>query len=152
MAPKAAVKHKNCTHCEITDNWDDYDRLFHSAWQDVSIEPTRFIDWDTVRKLGFEVDLREMITELGLGHMDSSSYDLYPELVRQFMATVQVYYTNERVKSTNEDTLIFFIRGIRYMLPLLTLCKIYGFENYEYTCCIVPAFSGQSDFWELLAA
>lgn len=93
-----------------------------------------------------------MITELGFGQMGTSSYDLYPELVRQFMATVHVHYVHERAKIANEGTLAFFIRGISYRLPLTTLCEIYGFENPEYTCYAVPAFPGQSHFLGLLAA
>lgn len=38
------------------------------------------------------------------------------------------------------------------MLPLTTLCDIYGFENPEYSLCVVPSFPGQSHFWGLLAA
>ena len=50
-----------------------------------------------------------MIQELGLGSMATHSYDVYPKLVRQFMATVQVFYSNERAKRVNEGTLTFFI-------------------------------------------
>ena len=59
--------------------------------------------------MGLEEDLEQMIRELGLGSMATRSYDLYLELVKQFMATVQVYYSNERVKRDNEGTLTFFI-------------------------------------------
>ena len=83
--------------------------------------------------------------------MATRSYDLYHELVRQFMVTVQVYYSNERVNRVNEGTLNFFIKGIRYMIPLLTLCDIYGFQNREHSRCIVPAFLGQSEFCGHLA-
>ncbi|KAF2561398.1 hypothetical protein F2Q70_00016399 [Brassica cretica] len=54
---------------------------------------------------------------------------LYSELVRQFMATVKVYYASERAKKASEGVLTFFICGIRYRVPLLTLCTIYGFET-----------------------
>ena len=41
--------------------------------------------------------------------MATRFYDLYHKLVRQFMVTVQVYYSNERVKKVDEGTLNFFI-------------------------------------------
>ena len=107
--PRAAVRHRDCTHRAITEAWDDYDILFYSEWQKVIIEPTRFIDWATIRRLGLKEDLEEMIIGLGFGHMAIRSYDLYPELVRQFMAMVQVYYSHKRVKRANEGTLTFFI-------------------------------------------
>ena len=150
--PNEAFKHKNCTHRVITDNRDDYDNLFYNEWLKVIIKLTRFIDWATIWRLGLEGDLEEMILELGMGSMATRSYDLYPELVRQFTATVQVYYSNERVKRANEGTLTFFIRCIRYRIPLLTLYDIYGFQNPEYLRCIVSTFLGQSAFWGHLAS
>ena len=111
------------------DEWDDYDSLFYNEWLKVSIEPTRFIEWATKQRLGLETDLEEMITELGLGTMATHFYDLYPELVRQFMASVRVFYANDRLRRVSEGILTFIVRGIRYKIPLLTLCDIYGFQN-----------------------
>ena len=62
-----------------------------------------------------------MFVELGMGNMATNPHVLYPELVRQFIATVQVYYTRERARRASEGTLTFFIRGIRYKVPLMTL-------------------------------
>lgn len=55
--PRAAVKSTDCTHREIRNEWDDYDSLFYNEWQKVIIEPTRFIDWATIRRLGLKQDL-----------------------------------------------------------------------------------------------
>ena len=107
--PHTAVKDIKCTHREIKDEWDGYDSLFYNEWLKVSIEPTRFLDWATTRRLGLETDLVEMVRELGLRTMGTQTYDLYPELVRQFMASVQVYYANDRVRRTNEGILTFLI-------------------------------------------
>ena len=75
---------------------------------------------------------------------------LYPALVRQFMATVNVYYANEREKKASEGVMTFFIRSIRYRVPLLTLCIIYGFET-ERQHAIVPDFPGIRTFWSYIA-
>ncbi|KAF3565627.1 hypothetical protein DY000_02014572 [Brassica cretica] len=48
-----------------------------------------------------------MFVELGMGNMATNPHVLYPELVRQFMATVQVYYTCERAKIASEGSLTF---------------------------------------------
>ncbi|KAF2550071.1 hypothetical protein F2Q68_00034030 [Brassica cretica] len=66
-----------------------------------------------------------------MGNMATNPHVLYPDMVRQFMATVQVYYNRERVRRASEGTLTFFICGIRYRVPLMTLCTIYGFQNSE---------------------
>ena len=76
-----------------------------------------------------------------MGNMATNPQVLYPELVRQFMPTVNVYYANERAKRANEGVLAFYIRGIRYRVPLSTLCTIYTFEN-ERQLSILPDFAG----------
>ena len=81
-----------------------------------------------------------------MGNMATNPNVLYPGLVREFMASVNVYYAHESEKRANEGVLTFFIRGIRYRVLLSTLCTIYGFEN-ERQHAFVPEFAGISTFW-----
>ncbi|KAF3538185.1 hypothetical protein F2Q69_00022576 [Brassica cretica] len=127
----AAAKSSKCRNRAIEDTWDDYDNIFYNEWLKVSIEPTRFIDPDVIRLLGIRSDLEDMFVELGMGNMATNPKVLYPELVRQFMAMVNVYYANERAKRASEGILTFFIRGIHYRVPLSALSTIYGFQNTE---------------------
>ena len=90
--PRAAINSNECRHRPLSDNWDDFDSLFYNPWLGVSIEPTKFLDRRILKMLGIERDVQDMITQLGLGTMPSHAYDLYPDLVRQFMATVEVTY------------------------------------------------------------
>ncbi|KAF3558037.1 hypothetical protein F2Q69_00013801 [Brassica cretica] len=90
------ARSRDCTHRQFCYDWDDYDIVFYHAWQDVTIEPTRFIDWDFVRQVGIESDLKEMITELGLGHMATNTHDLSPDLCR--------YVTRGRVHARSPST------------------------------------------------
>ncbi|KAF3503464.1 hypothetical protein F2Q69_00043094 [Brassica cretica] len=62
------------------------------------------------------------------------------------MATVNVYYTNERAKRANMGILTSFIRGIRYTVPLSAISTIYGFQNGELQHAVVPGFAGRSTF------
>ena len=73
-----------------------------------------------IRSLGIRSDLEDMFMDLGMGNMATNPQVLYPELVRQSMATVKVYYCNERAKRASEGTLSFFICGIRYRVSLST--------------------------------
>lgn len=68
------------THRQLTDEWDDYDSMFYNAWLSVSIEPTRYIDWLLVKRLKIDRDLSDMLSELGLGTMPTTTHDLYPRL------------------------------------------------------------------------
>ena len=85
-----------------------------------------------------------------MGNFATHPQVLYPEVVRQFMATVNVYYANERAKKASEGVMTFFIRDIRYRVPLLTLCTIYGFET-ERQHAIVPDLPGIGTFWSHIA-
>ncbi|KAF2583141.1 hypothetical protein F2Q68_00004589 [Brassica cretica] len=125
---RKAAKSSECRNRAIENAWDDYDSIFYNVWLHVSIEPTRFIDPDVVRALGIRSDLEDLFVELGMGNFATHPQVLYPELVCQFMATVNVYYIHERAKKASEGVLTFFIRGIHYRVPLLTLCTIYGIQ------------------------
>ncbi|KAF3548161.1 hypothetical protein DY000_02007535 [Brassica cretica] len=113
-------------------------------------QPTRFVDPDVVRALGIRSDLEDLFGELGMGNFATHPQVLYPEVVRQFMATVNVYYANERANKASEGVMTFFICDIRYRVPLLTLCTIYGFET-ERQHAIVPDLPGIGTFWSHIA-
>ncbi|KAG7529619.1 Ribonuclease H-like superfamily [Arabidopsis suecica] len=49
-------------------------------------------------------------------------------LTRTFEPNTMVYYVIEKKRNAQEGALIFFIRGVRYSLPLRALCDIYGFD------------------------
>ncbi|KAF3506257.1 hypothetical protein F2Q69_00006547 [Brassica cretica] len=99
---RKAVKSLECRNREIQDAWDDYDSIFYNAWH--PIKPR------------------------GLVRRVAHPQVLYPELVRQFMETVNVYYAHERSKRASAGVLTFFIRGIRYRVLLLIICTIYGIQ------------------------
>ena len=63
-----------------------------------------------------------------------------------------VFYANDRVRRVSKGILTFIVQGIRYRLPLLTLCDIYGFQNRDRSRCIVPPFLRQSVLWGHLAS
>ena len=90
-----------------------------------------------------------MITQLGLGTMPSRAYDLYPDLVCQFMATVEVTYRTSSARVAGDGTLTFFARGTRYKITITELCRIYGFDESvaSYT---VPPFPHLERFWDIV--
>ncbi|KAF2532109.1 hypothetical protein F2Q70_00029036 [Brassica cretica] len=77
---RAAINSNECRHRPLSDKWDDFDGLFYNAWLGVSIEPTKFLDRRILKKLGIERDVKDMITQLGLGTMPSRAYDRVVEV------------------------------------------------------------------------
>ena len=88
-----------------------------------------------------------MIRELDLGSMTIRSYDLYPE--HGHSAGFLHIRESEESQRRSSD---FLHSRHQIQPPFTTLCDIYGFENPEYSRCVVPAFPGQSDFWGHLAS
>lgn len=59
---------------------------------------------------------------------------------------------NDVARRASEGTLTFFIRGIRYRIPLHTLCEIYWFKNPDRARTTDPPFPGLAQFWGHIAA
>ncbi|CAL9232059.1 unnamed protein product, partial [Arabidopsis halleri] len=97
--------------------------------------------------MGIEDTVLGMLGAIGLGMICTKQYDMFPELVRQFLATVRVGYDNERVKNAREGFISFFIRGVRYSLLLRELCEIYGFDGDAPHVVLPERFDGIQDFW-----
>ncbi|KAF3511772.1 hypothetical protein F2Q69_00007902 [Brassica cretica] len=90
-----------------------------------------------------------MITQLGLGTMATRAYDLHVDLVRQFLATVELTYSTSKARVTGDGTLNFFARGIQYRISIPELCRIYGFDEAA-SASKIPPFLGLDGFWEII--
>jgi len=62
--------------------------------------------------LQIEKSILGLLDDIGVGTIGFRQYDLYPELVRQFMASVRIYYVNDKKRDAQEGALIFFIHGV----------------------------------------
>ncbi|CAE5962923.1 unnamed protein product [Arabidopsis arenosa] len=131
-------------------DWDDYDTLFYNAWLGVVLKPTRVADMDLMRRMGIETTVLGMLEAIGLGTICTKQYDMFPELVRQFIATVRVGYEKENEKNARDGFLSFFIRGVRYSLPLSELAEIYGFDGEVPRVALPDRFDGIKNFWSYI--
>ncbi|KAL1193557.1 hypothetical protein V5N11_025754 [Cardamine amara subsp. amara] len=102
--PKMVAASDECVYRNIAEVWDDYDTLFYNAWLGVEILPTRLADGCAVRRMAIKDDVTKLLTKIGLGTIATTHYELFPDLVRQFLATVRVFYENEIVKNAQEGT------------------------------------------------
>ncbi|KAL1197957.1 hypothetical protein V5N11_013645 [Cardamine amara subsp. amara] len=148
---KTVAASDECVYRDIAEDWDDYDTMFYNSWLGVEILPTRLADSCAVRRMSIKDDVTKLLTKIGLGTIATTHYELFPDLVRQFLATVYVYYKNEMVRNAQEGTLTFLIRGVRYMLALRDLCELYGFDP-DLTGVALPAqFFDANVFWSYFA-
>ena len=52
------------------------------------------MDSVAMRRMQIKDECQLALQKIGLGTMCTKHYEVYPELERQFMATVQLYYTS----------------------------------------------------------
>jgi len=78
----------------------------------VEILPNWFADFGLMQRLRIEKLVLGLLDDIGLGTICCRQYDLYPELVKQFMPSVRISYLHDRKRNAQEGALIFFIRGV----------------------------------------
>lgn len=79
--------------------------------------------------MGIKDDVLMVLRRIGLGTLATKQYDLFPDLVRQFLASCRVYYANEREKIAQQEVLTFMLKGSRYHILIPNLCGIYGLKK-----------------------
>ena len=74
----------------------------YNAWMSVEIWPTPVAHFSLMHRLMIEKYILRLLDDIGLGTICLRQYDLYHELVRQFMASIRVYYVNDMKGNAKE--------------------------------------------------
>lgn len=96
--------------------------------------PTKFICAQALRRMGIAEDVHATLTRIGLGMFASTTYHLYPELVRQFLASAEPKYEHPAHPIASEGTLTYFSSGILYEISIPDFCDLYGFDKNRESC------------------
>ncbi|KAL0702214.1 hypothetical protein Bca4012_058336 [Brassica carinata] len=123
--PARIAKSSEVLNRPISTDRDVYDSLFYNAWLGVEIAPTRFIDPATLKRLGIDKNVGEMMEQLGLGNITSNPAGPLP-LPHQ---TVHGH-------------------GIRYSVSVSDLCN--GFQYPTATASDTLAFPSYPDLWSII--
>ncbi|KFK22156.1 hypothetical protein AALP_AAs45426U000100 [Arabis alpina] len=134
----------------ISETWDEYDMLLYNEWLGVTLKPTQVADEKTMRDLGIHDDVRRFLARAGLGNIVIRQHKLLPDLVKQFLASVRVYY-EDGVETTQTGTLTFMAKGVQYRVSFLDLCQIYGFQLHRTATSLPTTFADMKTFWNLFA-
>ncbi|KFK32139.1 hypothetical protein AALP_AA6G203200 [Arabis alpina] len=112
--------------------------------------PTRVADEKTMKDLEIHDDVTRFLARARLGNIALKQHKLLPDLVKQFFASVRIYY-EEGVETAQTGTLTFMAKGVRYRVSFMDLCQIYGFQLHCTATSLPTTFADMSSFWNLFA-
>ncbi|KFK22224.1 hypothetical protein AALP_AAs59482U000100 [Arabis alpina] len=134
----------------ISETWDKYDTLLYNEWRGVTLKPTRVADEKVLIDFGIYDEVRRFLARAGLGHIAIRQHRLHPDLVRQFFASVRVYY-DDGVETAQTGHLTFMAKGVRYRVSFLDICQIFGFQLHRTATTLPTTFVDMRTFWNLFA-
>ncbi|KAF2586515.1 hypothetical protein F2Q70_00035083 [Brassica cretica] len=75
--------------------WSDYHCILYNGLQRMTLKPTKFICEYTTKELGIMRDVKKMWKNIGLGTLGYNPQPIYPDLVIQFLSSVELHYKSE---------------------------------------------------------
>ncbi|WZZ26918.1 hypothetical protein YC2023_010319 [Brassica napus] len=114
------------------------------------LKPTKFICDYTTKELGIVRDVKKMWKNMGLGTLGYNPQPLYPDLVIQFLSSVELHYKSEVNKVASKGKLTFLCRGLLYEMSIHELCILFGFET-RHEACSLPKFPCAYLLWSKIA-
>ena len=93
-------------NCE---GWNKETASQYSALLKVEILPTRFCHAETLVELGINEDVFETLQAMGIAPLCYAMHELYPDLVRQVLATATITYEDCAAPSYANCSLSFML-------------------------------------------
>ncbi|KAF3510186.1 hypothetical protein F2Q69_00007270 [Brassica cretica] len=135
-------------NCE---GWDKETASRYSTLLKAEILPTRFCHAETLVELGFDEDVFEMLQAMGIAPLCYATHELYPDLVRQVLATATISYEVFSAPSYANCSFSFMADGEYYSLSLEKLNEIYEIANEPRGVAVVKKFAPSNTFWDFIA-
>ncbi|KAF3567636.1 hypothetical protein DY000_02013876 [Brassica cretica] len=102
--------------------------------------------------LGLHEDLHAVLQVLGIADLCHRTHPLYPDLVRQVLATAELTFKRPSFPIFEEASFTFFASGVKHSISLETLTEIYEISE-EYTQTSFPRkFIPEQAFWKFIAS
>ncbi|KAF2553541.1 hypothetical protein F2Q68_00035218 [Brassica cretica] len=112
----------------LTFNWEGWDKESAQRYN-TEILPTRFGHNETLAALGLDTDVFETLNAMGIAPQCYLTHKLYPDLVRQALATAQIGYDNPQAPTYENCSFSFMADGKFCSLSLDQLNEIYEISD-----------------------
>ncbi|KAG2304606.1 hypothetical protein Bca52824_033257 [Brassica carinata] len=130
--------------------WSDYHCILYNGLLRMTFKPTKFICDYTTKEIGIVRDVKKMWKNMGLGTLGYNPEPMYPELVIQFLSSVELHYKSEEDKVASEGKLTFLSSGVLYEMSIHELCTLFRFET-KHEACSLPKFPCAYLLWDKIA-
>ncbi|KAF3507548.1 hypothetical protein F2Q69_00005746 [Brassica cretica] len=135
-------------NCE---GWDKETASRYNALLKVEILPTRFCHAETLVELGIDEDVFETLQAMKIAPLCYATHKLYPDLVRQVLATATISCEDCSTPSYANCPFSFMVDGEYCSLSLDKLNEIYEIANEPRGVAVAKKFAPSNTFWELIA-
>ncbi|XP_033134221.1 uncharacterized protein LOC117127703 [Brassica rapa] len=135
-------------NCE---GWDKGTAARYNALLRVDMLPTRFCHTETLADLGIDEDVFETLHAIGIAPLCYTTHELYPDLVRQMLATATITYEDSDAPSYANCSFSFMADGEYCRLSLDKLNEIYEMAAEPKGVAVAKKFSPSNAFWDCIA-
>ncbi|KAL0743003.1 hypothetical protein Bca4012_084516 [Brassica carinata] len=138
------------TNHDYNAGWSGYHCILYNGLLRMTFKPTKFICDYMTKEMGIVLDVKKMWKNMGLGTLGYNSEPMYPELVIQFLSSVELHYKSEENKVASENKLTFLSSGVLYEMSIHELCTLFRFET-KHEACSLPKFPCAFLLWNKIA-
>ncbi|KAF2542366.1 hypothetical protein F2Q68_00030910 [Brassica cretica] len=132
--------------------WDKEASRRYNTLLNTNIFRKPFVDAGALSDLGLYEDLHVVLQVLGIVDLCHRTYPLYPDLVRQVLATAELTFKRPSFQIFVEASFTFFASGVKHSISLETLTETYEISE-EYTQTSFPRkFIPEQAFWKFIAS
>ena len=134
-------------NCE---GWDKESAARYNTLLNVEILPTRFGHADTLVSLGLDTNVFETLHAMGIATLCYRTHELYPDLVRQVLATAHIGYDNPSAPTYENCSFSFMADSKFCSLSLDKLNEIYDISDERREVAVENKFAPTDRFWDLI--
>jgi len=135
-------------NCE---GWDKESAARYNRLLAAEILPTRFAHEETLAVLGLESDVFDTLDVMGLAPLCYQAQVLYPDLVRQVLATAQITYQNPTAPTYENCSFSFMADGKFCSISLHDLNELLEIADTPREVAVEKKFAPANAFWDLIA-
>ncbi|KAL0836148.1 hypothetical protein Bca101_088037 [Brassica carinata] len=135
-------------NCE---GWDKESAARYNTLLNTEILSTRFGHADTLSAHGLDTDMFETLHAMGIAPLCYQTHELYPDLVRQVLATAHIGYENLYAPTYENCSFSFMADGKFCSLSLDKLNEIYEIADKRRKVAVENKFAPSNPFWDLIA-